>query len=80
MVCPWWSDATHACARTHTNTPSTPSFVPRRAGRFKLPVTVDSLVKSEWLRMYVQLWDADLLTSNDAIGMAELPLARWLKQ
>lgn len=30
--------------------------------------------------MYVQLWDADLLTSNDAIGMAELPLARWLKQ
>ena len=48
--------------------------------RFKLPVTVDSNIKSEWLRLYVQLWDKDLLSSNDCIGEAEIPLAKWLKQ
>jgi len=48
--------------------------------RFVLPIHIDEEIKSEHLRLYVQLWDKDLLSSNDHIGDATIPLARWLKQ
>ena len=48
--------------------------------RFKLDVTMDSLIKSEFLRLKVQLWDRDLISANDVIGEATIDLSKWLKR
>mmetsp|Transcript_20593 Transcript_20593/g.43766 ORF Transcript_20593/g.43766 Transcript_20593/m.43766 type:complete len:299 (+) Transcript_20593:2-898(+) len=43
--------------------------------RLKFPVTMSSSMKFQ--RLQVQMWDKDLLTSNDMIGEATLKLDQW---
>ena len=46
--------------------------------RMKFPVTLKANMKYQ--RLQVQLWDKDLLTSNDMIGEATLKLDRWFRR
>ena len=41
---------------------------------------MDSFVSNELLKLSVQMWDKDLISSNDCIGEESISLAKWLKQ